>query len=326
MKITNPFGILAATADMKAGNVYLANEGAVDNRFLSEPLTQFSVGWTSQDGALERILNILCGAPVTVSKLFQWKKMNNKDAFYSVENDEDVRAIGSDFKRIEYGGTTVDAHTVSKGLTLRIDNEERNANPQAEQEAVAYLRTLLMRGECIRAFNGLSGAATNTAKTWGTGDNKADADNDVMTMLNGCADDSGLLPNTVYFGPTAKQKRFLTLRAAGQSSEVASGSLLTNEQLAGLYGVKTVDVCNERFQYGANKATLLATNLVLAFNAQQSGIKNDPSNIKRFVTKVGGSDFAVFREEHAACVDITVSHQSLIAITSNLGIGKLTIS
>ena len=121
MEITNPFGILAATADMKSGNVYLANEGAVDNKFLSEPLTQFSVGWTSQDGALERILNILCGAPVTVSKLFQWKKMNNKDAFYSVENDEDVRAIGSDFKRIEYGGTTVDAHTVSKGLTMRIE-------------------------------------------------------------------------------------------------------------------------------------------------------------------------------------------------------------
>ena len=65
---------------------------------------------------------------------------------------------------------------------------------------------------------------------------------------------------------------------------------------------------------------------MLLFNAQRSGIKDDPSNIKRFVTKVAGSDWAVFREEHAAGVDVTVAHQSLIAITSSLGIGKVTVS
>jgi len=326
-QIMNPFGIMPSSADMKSGVVYLANEGAVSNQFLSEALTQFSVGWTSQNGELEKILSILTGAPITVGKRFSWKKMDNKKAFVSVENDEDVRAIGGEFKRIDVQGTTVDAHTVSKGLTLRIDRDELNDNPQAEQEAVAYLRTLLMRGEIIRAFTGLTGSATNTAKTWGTGDNKADADADVMTMLQACADDSGLLPNTVYFGPTAWQKRFTTLRAAGQNSEVAAGAMLTKEQLAGVYGMKTVDVCNERFQSSASaKSPLLTTNLVLAFNAQQSGIKDDPSNIKRFVTKVNGADFAVFREEHPACIDVTVAHQSLIAVTSSLGIGKLTIS
>ena len=48
--------------------------------------------------------------------------------------------------------------------------------------------------------------------------------------------------------------------------------------------------------------------------------------LKRFVTKVNGQDFAVFREEKAAFIDITVAHQSLIAITSSLGIGKITVS
>ena len=118
---------------------------------------------------------------------------------------------------------------------------------------------------------------------------------------------------------------FTTLRAASNSN-VAASALLTPEQLAGLAAVDSVNVCNERYQGASGKSTLLSNNLVLLFNAQTSGVKDDPSNIKRFVTKVNGQDFAVFREEKAAFIDITVAHQSLVAITSSLGIGKITVS
>lgn len=326
MDFNNPFGIEAATNAPKAGKIYLANEGAVGNQFLSQALTQFSVGWTSQNRVLEDILDMLCGSPVYVSKRFAFKKADDKKSFAAAENDEDVRAIAADFKRITVPGTTVDAHTVSKGLTMRIDRDELNDDPEAEQKAVAHLRTILLRAEIIRAFTGLSTAATNANKTWGTGDNKADADADVIDMLLTAANAGGLIPNRVTFGPTAWQKRFLTLRTYGQNTGVAESALLTKEQLAGIYGVNRVDVVNERFQSGTAKAPLITTNIVLAFTANGSGLKDDPSNIKRFVTKVAGADFAVFREERAACVDVTVAHQSLIAVTSNLGIGKLTIS
>lgn len=325
MKNNNPFGILPATTAMKPGQVYLANEGAVGNEFLSQALTQYSVGWTSPDGVLEKLLEDLAGAPITVSKRFAFKAMDNAKAFAAAENDEDVRAIGADFKRIEISGSTVDSHTVSKGLTLRIDRDELNDDPEAEQKAVAYLRTILLRGEIIRALAGLTGVATNTAKTWGAGDGKADADADVMAMLNACADASGLLPNTVLFGSAAWQKRFLTLRDSANSA-VAQSAVLTLDQLAALYGVRAVKRIEERFQAKSGKQTLLSNNLVLAYNIQNSGIKDDPSNIKRFVTKVNGADYAVFREEKAAGIDITVAHQSRIIITSGLGIGKLTIS
>ncbi len=322
----NPFGIGAPSQTMTPGKVYLANEGAVSNQFLSEALTQFSVGWTRRDGELDKILNALCGAPVNVSKRFSFKKADDRKAFAAIENDGDVRAMGADFKRIEHGGATVDAHTLSKGLTLPLDRDELNDDPEAEQKAVAHLRTILLRSEIIRAYNLLSAAATNEAKTWGTGSGKADADADVLAMLLAGAEEGGLLPNRVYFGPTAWQKRFLTLRDGGQTSAVAGSATLTREQLAGLYGVASVDVCNERFQSGTSKNPLLTTNLVLAFNAQQSGLKDDPSNVKRFVTKVNGADFAVFREEKAAGVDITVAHQSVIVITSGAGVRKLTVS
>ena len=324
----NFINILPATAEMKPGKVYLANEGAVSNQFLSEALTQYSVGWTSPEGKLEALLRDLTGEPIVVGKRFSYKKQDNAKAFASAENDEDVRAIGADFKLVTVQGTTVDAHTISKGLTLRIDRDELNDDPQAEQNAVAYLKTLLLRGEIIRAFTGLSGAATGDyaiSKTWGTGDSARDADADVLAHLQTCASASGLLPNRAFFGATAWNKRFTTLRAASNSA-VAASATLTPEQLAGLLAVDSVYVCNERYQSGSGKSTLLSNNLVLLFNAQGSGIKDDPSNIKRFVTKVAGQDFAVFREEKAAFIDVTVAHQSLIAIPSALGVGKITVS
>ena len=324
----NPFNILPAGAALKAGQIALANEGAVGNQFLSEALTQYSVGWKSPEGRLEELLRVLTGEPVTVSKRFSFKKMDNAKAFAAVESDEDVRAIGADFKRVTVQGKTVDSHTLSKGLTIRIDRDELNDDPQAEQKAVGYLKTLLLRGEIIRAFTGLSGAATGgnaISKTWGTGESARDADADVTAHLQTLANDSGLLPNRAFYGSTAWQKRFTTLRAASNSA-VAMTATMTPEQLAGLLALDSVHVCNERYQTSSGKSTLLSNNLVLLFNAQSSGIKDDPSNIKRFVTPVNGADFAVFREEKAAGVDITVAHQSVIAITSGLGIGKITVS
>ena len=321
----NTFGILPASVDHKAGQIYLANESAVGNEFLSEALTQFSVGWKSQDEKLERLLRDLTGEPITVGKRFGFKVADNKEAFVAAENDEDVRAIGSDFKRVQISGTTVDSHTVSKGLTMRVDRDELNEDPAAEQKAVAHLRTVLLRADIIRALAGLTGAATNTAVKWGTGADAADADAGIMAMLNSCADAAGLHPNKVLFGTTAWQKRFLTLRANGNSS-VAQGALLTHEQLAGLFGVRAVARIEDRYQTKSGKKGLLSDNLVLAYNIQQSGIKDDPSNIKRFVTNVNGAEYAVFRKEEAAGVDITVAHQSRIMITSSLGIGTLTVS
>ena len=102
----NPLNILASGTAAKPGQVFLANEGSVDNQFLSEALTQYSVGWKSPDGKLEATLRALTGEPIIVPKRFSFKKMDNAKAFAAVENDEDVRAIGADFKRKDF---TLDA-------------------------------------------------------------------------------------------------------------------------------------------------------------------------------------------------------------------------
>lgn len=310
---------------LKPGQIYLANEGAVNNQFLSQALTQYSVGWQSPEGELEALKRLIFGEPIVVSKRFSFKKADDKSAFYAAESDDDVRAMGSDFKLLRFEGSTVDSHTQSKGLTMRIDRDEMNEDSEAEQKAVANLRTILMRAEILRGLNALSTSATNTNKTWGTGANKADADADVIAMLITAAKAAGLKPNQVLYGITAYQKRFLTLRDASNTA-VAGSATLAPEQLAGLLGVRTVKPIEQIYQNGASKAAMI-DNLVLTYNVQHSGLKDDPSNIKIFETPMdGGTDYAVYREEHGAFLDITVAHQSRVIVTSTTGIGKLTIS
>ena len=56
-------------------------------------------------------------------------------------------------------------------------------------------------------------------------------------------------------------------------------------------------------------------------------MKDEPANIKRFVTPIdGGSMFRVYADEHSKFTDLTVEHYSNVVLTSNDGIRKLTIS
>ena len=325
MKNNNPFGILPATTAMKPGQVYLANEGAVGNEFLSQALTQYSVGWTSPDGVLEKLLEDLAGAPITVGKRFAFKAMDNAKAFAAAENDEDVRAIGADFKRIEISGSTVDSHTVSKGLTLRIDRDEHNDDPEAEQKAVAYLRTILLRAEIIRALSGLAGVATNTAKTWSAAEGTPDQD--LLEKIDAAGDSLGFNPNRILFGSTAWQKRLLCLGSKNTAGGFA-GYSLSPDALAQFLAVDKVMVSSERYTSGTGKAKIVGAAIALMFTGSDSASTEDPSNAKTFWSPVmGGGEYAVFKDEtQAEFVKVTVMHKSQIVLTNTLGMQKLTIS
>ena len=66
-------------------------------------------------------------------------------------------------------------------------------------------------------------------------------------------------------------------------------------------------------------------NEIFAFYAQNGLLKDEPSNIKRFVTpSEDGNLFRVYLEEHTKFTDITVEHYSNIVVTSNTNITQLT--
>jgi hypothetical protein len=307
----------------RPGEVALANASRFVETYFDEPLTTYAVGFRDTSD-LDASLDFF--APKTPSpRRFTYKTQTNAEEFYSdTGDDSDIRAIGGEFKRVEYTGGEVEAKTYNKGLMVVVDLD--SVTPGWEQRTVAKLMRRLKRNELRRSIALISAAATNTAKTWDTTAGK-DPDQDVIADLITAGDSSGVAPNRVGYGLTAWSKRGLSHRAQNTAGGFASASL-TPQSLAGILGVESCYVSRERYQSGAAAKTQIVANLVLMFNAMSNADLEDSSNIKRFVSPVeGGGDFRVYVQQISSkLVAVTVEHNSLIAITSTLGIRKFTVS
>lgn len=309
----------------KPGQIYFANDSRLLETYYSEPLTTYTVGWKDPNdiGATLQFL-----APeVPVGRRFEWKKANNAEEFLS-ETIDDQRAIGSDFKRVEYTATDVTDKTLNKGLGIVVDLDNVSGSNWRQEKTAKVLRRL-QRNELRRAFAALSGAATNTAKTWDTTAGK-DPDQDVMDDLVTAGTATGIRPNRVLYGDAAWTLRRKAHRAQNTAGGNASAGLNESE-LASALMVDRVLISKEVFQSAAATKAGIVANKVLMFYAQDGVDTEDPSHIKRFVTvhptEQGGGRFRVFEQQLSSkLVLLTVEHYSKIVVTFATGIRQFTIS
>src|SRR5688572_15084792 len=87
---------------IQPGQVCLANESRFNSAFFSEPLTAYATGWRDPNN-IEALLDFVA-PPVQVGRRFEYKKADNSEAFLS--DTDDFRAIGADFKRVEFKGSS----------------------------------------------------------------------------------------------------------------------------------------------------------------------------------------------------------------------------
>lgn len=303
------------------GIVHVANESRFMAANYSEPLTTFTVGWKDPEN-IEELLNFV--APIIhVGKRFEFKKSNNDEAFLS-END-DVRAVGASFKRVDFSGGGVMGKTLNKGLTVRIDHDDVAGDDWQERHVQVLLRRLY-RNELRRAIAALDNATEETviARTWG-GSGEQNPDGDIRQSLADAADEAGVRPNRVLFGESAWDIRSNVYDI--QSTAAAQrASTLSMEEFARKLFVDNVRVFGARYQDSATTKQRIVGNGVYLFNAHNDLIKDEPANIKRFVTPIDGSNFRVYLEEHSKYTDITVEHYSNIIVTSPKGIRRLAIA
>lgn len=308
--------------NLAAGEVVLANEARFTEQFYSEPLTTFGIGFRDPND-IEGMLEFV--APrVPTGRRFEFKKASNSEEFYS--ESDDVRAIGSDFKRVEYTGESVNEKTHNKGLTYRADLDQYAGQPNWREIITGRLIRRIFRNDLRRAIAVLSAAASNTANTWDTTALK-DPDMDLLTALLAAVNSSGIRPNRVLFGDTAWTKRLLALRAQNLKGQ-GNSSTMTPSELAGFLGVDEVRISRERYTSTKTAKAEVVSNLVLSFFAEAGQSPDESSNIKRFVSACEGGGFLRVYEQQisAKLVDITVEHYSNIVITATLGIRKNTIS
>src|SRR6185369_7233727 len=214
---------------------------------------------------------------VSVNRRFEYAAYTNAEEFLS-ETFDDVRAIGADFKRVEYTSSKVTAKTDNRGLCMRIDLDEVADKEGWETLYTAKLMRRLLRNRFRRYLALASAASTNTAKTWDTTAGK-DPDKDVETDLIAAQTASGVFPNRVLYGHTAWDKRRLSHRAQNAAGGYASAGL-TPDQLAGYLNVDGVLVSKERYQSSAAAKSEIVSNLVLEFLAMPNTDTEDPSNYK----------------------------------------------
>jgi hypothetical protein len=318
-------GIMSLANDdgnLQPGVIALANESRFASRYFSEPLTSYATGWQDPND-IEATLNFLA-PPVQTARKVEFKKAVNAEEFLS--ETDDVRAIGSSFKRVEFTGTTALTKTLNKGLTVRVDLDEVEEMPNWREQTVRRLKQRLLRNELRRGVTLVSAGATNTAKTWDITAGK-DPDQDILTDMLSGVDASGIRANRILFGDVAWNKRGVSFRAQNSAGGYASAGL-TPDQLAGFLGVSGIKISRERYQSAAATKSKVVPDLVIEFYAEDGVGIDDPSHVKRFWTAChGGGMMAVYEQQVGSkFIDITVEHYSVIVVATTTGLRQLTIS
>lgn len=309
------------------GQFYIANESRLTQGNFSEPLTAYATGWRD-DEPIEEIINFLA-PPVQVGRRFEYKSANNAEAFLSDSANQDLRAIGAEFKRVEYSGSTLTGKTDNRGLTTRIDHDDFPTNiPNWKNQVVERLLRRLQRNKLRRVTTAMLAAATNTAKTWDTTAGK-DPDQDVISNLITALNESGVRPNRILFSDDSWNKRMLSHRAQNIAGGYASAGL-TAMEAARLFAVDEVKIASARYVQAGAAATTKASifgSAVLFFYAISNPSPDDPSNAKLFWTPCeDGNKYRVYIEEKMKYTDITVEHYDKLVVTTTLGLFKFTVS
>src|SRR4051812_2564186 len=307
---------------LQPGQLCLANESRFNTAFFSEPLTTYAVGWRDPSN-VEAMLDFIA-PPVQVGRRFEYKSAVNAESFLS--EADDYRAIGSEFKKVEYKGTTVNAKTDNRGLTIRVDLDAVGEMPNWRELYTARLLQRLLRNELRRATTALLNNATNTAKTWDSTVGK-DPDQDILTEMLAAVDDSGVRPNRILFGDVAWNKRLIAHRAQASAGGYASAGL-TPEELAGFLGVEGVKISRERYQAIATAKSKVVPDNVVMFYGADGVSTEDPTHVKRFWSAVeGGGKYRVYEQQvNSKIIDLTVEHYCASLPTATVGVRKLSIS
>lgn len=312
----------------------LTNEAQLTENTFVETLSTFATGYKDPEDN-QALVNYL--APdVQVGRIFEFKQHNNAQEFLT--ETDDVRAINSEFKRIEYSGTTQFQNTLNKGLGFRYDLDYVTNNgvsktsyledPSVFQERiVAKILRRLWRNEARRAILLAIASAINTNKTWSSGTPNPLADLRAARNATsyGASTSSGIMANRLLWALdawTIQQGAF-----EGQNNPLGyANAARTPQQIAETLLMSRGMVTKSVFQSAANAKSLLASGIILLFLANDGVDTEDPTNLKRFWSPTDSGPTRVYVYNHGKFTDVFVELYSRIVAVSTLGMQMLTIS
>jgi hypothetical protein len=312
--------LVLPAGQMAPGMYSLANEERFTSSFYSEPLTQYATGWADSENLTA--LTDYVAPRVPVGRRFEYKQAVNAEAFLSEQDD--IRGIQGEFKRVEYKSVSANGKTDNRGLCYRIDLDEEGAGILTEELIVARLLQRLKRNQYRRAIAALIAVANNTPVTWATG--TPSPDEDIRAAVARAQLSSGVFPNRGLIDLQAWNNRKKGMNPQFTAGTLA-GYLWTTAEVAADQGLDSVMMSKAVYQTSATAKSYIIGNKVIVFPGQDSPSREDPTAVKRFVTPTGDGDFRVYRQPMGPkFIDITVEYYDSIVATATVGTEMLTVS
>lgn len=311
-----------ANAPLEHGMITTANASLFNQAHFSEPMTNYATGWSDPEG-YENMSEFLAPVLPSPGDKFEYVTYPNAEAFLSDGSDDDLRAIGADFKTVDYTESKTTKTIPNRGLRMVVDYDRVKNDPMWQQRYTARLLQRLKRNAFRRKYALGVASATNVPLVWDAA-GAADPDIDLANQVLISGDASGIRPNRALWGSQVEILR-MQCYGATNTAKAMAGRMITPAQAslkAGLQGV----VDQSRYQSGASKSRIVAS-LILLFTTMGTS-PEDPSNFKtaRGSTEQGGQYAVYIRQLSVKLWEIVVECYETEWCPTTLGVRTLTVT
>ncbi len=311
-------------------NITLANKNDYNPSNYDPNLTLFASGWKPMENFPQLLESI---APAyKVPHRFDY--IYSEDDFCTTDSN-DIRAAGAQFAQVNFKGQVIQAKTQNKGLKVRIDKDDI-VDAYFKERYVQVLMKRLYLNEIMRVVKTLdvcankltlSEAAEEADECVWNGAQGVNPDSDIrQNLILKAAELTGIYPNRILFGDDAWFNRSESYELQDNPGGYNASSL-TTERLSQKLLVDEVKVFKSRHKADDDDSAIsIIGNQIFAFYVNNDSMKDEPSNIKRFVTPLeDNNNFRVYVEDKPKYLDISVEHYSSVVITSARGIRKIIV-
>ena len=304
------------------GRMTTANESLFDQTHYSEPMTNYAVGWTDEEG-YDALVEFLAPSFPAPGELFEYLSFDNAEEFLSDETIDDLRAIDADFKTVDYTQQMNTGKIANRGLRVELDWDRIKNDPIWQQRWTGRILRRLKRNQARRAAALMIASATSDALTWNADSTQPDIDVANQKILS--ANATGIKPNRLLYGESAWQVR-ITAYGLSNSLSAAAGLARDINGVGALLQMQAM-IDAGRFQNGGTKSQIIGSNILL-FTGMAGAQPEDPTNLKLAWTNCQtGMRFGVYvRQISVKKWEIVVEHYELLFAASVLGVLVLPVS
>lgn len=310
-------------AELRHGMVTTANASLFVEAHFSEPLTIYATGWRPTDD-LDTLCEFLAPTIPGTGERYEHITYPNAEAFLSdAHGDDDLRAIGSDFKTITASSDKVSRTVPNRGLRIVLDQDRIKTMPNWQQHYTGILLRRLQVNAWRRKVALAIAAATNVPKVWDAA-GVADPDYDLANQAVLSGDASGIRPTSALWGIGASLLRYQCVGATNAAKAVA-GRMITEVEASRKAGLDA-KVDETRYHVGTGKLRALGDKVILFTSAPTN--TEDPSNFKtaKAATSQGGLRAVYVRQLSVKLWEIVVECYEAEFCATTLGARALSIT